>query len=221
MQVTNNRELQRIKECDSRTHQSGCVRVNRYMGWTHGFPIEDCDRCWEAGPDTPEGEQARQAAADYHASELKKMLGTGKLRREVAVALTLFHTDDADRSKVQKSSGYKWDVRRETEWAAAKPSWERARSLGKALLGRLTGQHATDAEWDQRHVSCFGTTRDGLYVQAACPSLTRSAKEGHHYCNACGCGDTELARLDGEAYPKLRYKYLECPRRRPGFRNSQ
>lgn len=37
------------------------------------------------------------------------------------------------------------------------------------------------------------------------------------FCGACGCPRTNLAELSR----KLRFAYLECPRRRPGFSNAE
>jgi hypothetical protein len=112
-------------------------------------------------------------------------------------------------------------------WDKVRSTWEMAESFLLSLKSRGVG-----AVWGggnrveltikgRRHVSCFGTTLEGALVSDRCPSLAQSADGIHHFCNDCGCGDREIARLDGQEgeYTKLDYPYLQCPRGRDGFDN--
>jgi hypothetical protein len=82
----------------------------------------------------------------------------------------------------------------------------------------ISGRHADDATVATRQRSCFGDPDAGV---PACPSLR--GEEGRRYCGSCGCGDRRMALLDADQHgqSKLRFTYLTCPRRRPGFSNAK
>lgn len=86
---------------------------------------------------------------------------------------------------------------------------------GKSQASRV--HHLPQLTYGQRHISCFGRTPDGEFVQPQCHNAT--ASEGHpglRICAACGCGDKPLDGPRG----KLHLPYLECPLARPGFSNA-
>lgn len=65
----------------------------------------------------------------------------------------------------------------------------------------------------ERRQSCF----------APCPVLIVNGA-GQKFCGACGCGETTLARLDGDKpndYTKLEYPHVSCPLDRPGFTSHE
>lgn len=114
------------------------------------------------------------------------------------------------------------------------------RSFGRAMWSSRGGRVAVDWDtWNTRHISCFGKDLNGTRHKEPCPNLTKSPK-GFHFCNACWCGESEIARLDGEAgsanglfgrvfgwlirwlfgrrgFTKLQHPDLTCPRSMPGF----
>lgn len=109
-------------------------------------------------------------------------------------------------------------------------SWARAMSFVRAIesrgvlataaqvvgLNNTKGERVDEATFQRRHLSCFGNTN-----VPPCDNL-RSGKT-FHYCATCGCGESELARLDGPHghYTKLHFPELDCPLARPGFSNHK
>lgn len=83
-----------------------------------------------------------------------------------------------------------------------------------AGLDNTDGLHIDQATYEIRRNSCFGDES-----KPACPVLVTNAR-GHRFCGACGCGETQIARLDAdspESYDKLRHPVLHCPLNREGF----
>lgn len=68
----------------------------------------------------------------------------------------------------------------------------------------ITSGQASEETIRQRAASCY----------APCSELLRTRKGD--FCRACGCG----MRPEAELHNKLKYAYLECPLRKPGFSNS-
>lgn len=103
-----------------------------------------------------------------------------------------------------------------SKWSQVVHTWEQADSFVSSMASRGLFNKAVDGETlHLRQTSC------GLVEGShRCP-LRREGKSGGSYCGACGCGDTKIARLDGEGYTKLHYPYLICPLGRPGFSNHQ
>lgn len=97
-------------------------------------------------------------------------------------------------------------------WEKVKGTFQAAADFAAAIKSRGLSDRRVDLSLRViRDQSCFAEP---------CPSV-RLAEDGvHHFCAACGCGDREIAHLDGDDYPKLDYPDLKCPRRRPGFSNS-
>jgi hypothetical protein len=105
-------------------------------------------------------------------------------------------------------------------WANVRDSWEMAGSFVKSIASRgiLQNKEAPASTVNEREVSCFGGTyADGTTAQP-CTALAVSKDGTHRFCNECGCGDKEIAHLDGG---KLTFPYLECPRSKRGFSNAQ
>lgn len=120
-------------------------------------------------------------------------------------------------------------------WAAVAESWELAsRFVASAVSRGLVataldsgGEAAMPAVRSLRILSCHGDDK-----QAPCTARSYDPSGKFHFCNECGCGPRETARLDSlgshaqkplfkeEDYIKLDYPRLECPRRMPGFSNS-
>jgi hypothetical protein len=133
----------------------------------------------------------------------------------------------------QPTSQRGWNIV-ETSWVKAWQFAAAAKSRGfVATLGDILGvwkgkgKQASDKTVSLRVLSCFGDDK-----QPACPALKYYDQGQFHYCNDCGCGPKERARLSsvgsGEKTPifkdddYLKYKYpeLQCPRMRPGFSNE-
>lgn len=110
-------------------------------------------------------------------------------------------------------------------WASA-GSWladqtAKAVSLGKSLISEVVGPEIPLPVLQKRHISCFGKTVEGDYVQPPCENLTKSKGGTTHHCGECGCGDTPLTQLEpGLVASKLLYPFLECPMKKPGFSNE-
>lgn len=116
-------------------------------------------------------------------------------------------------------------------WQAATdiiPLAKAAKSFSKSLLSRGLDDKTVDQTTRALRVtSCHGDADI-----PPCPARDFSVENRYHYCNACRCGEREMARLsergsdqnapqfDPEGYDKLQYPYLECPRARLGFSNG-
>lgn len=53
-------EARRAEECPHRRNKT-CGRVCQDLGFPHNMPLENCDKCFAAGPDTRGGEEVRAA----------------------------------------------------------------------------------------------------------------------------------------------------------------
>jgi len=127
-----------------------------------------------------------------------------KASRTVLVALTLKH-------QVLDLDTFRVEAGRTARARAIAPLWRRATAFFRALKSRFTSTLPPE-EHALRHISCMGTTPDGVRVADPCPSLKEH--EGHKYCGACGCGFQPWAAVDTV---KLTFPDLQCPRDRPGF----
>ncbi len=109
------------------------------------------------------------------------------------------------------------------------PLLRRATWFFRALLSRGLAGHEVDKETLKlRVISCFGDS-----ATPACPALAFEPQAGFHFCNDCGCGAREMARLSSQGslanqprfapddYVKLKYPKLACPRQRSGFINEK
>lgn len=209
-------EEKRREQCPFRSRNRTCELINSALGWRHGVDLEDCDRCWEAGgPDSSGGSTVRKAIVDEQVRSWKQPHKIARASRPVLIGLTINHMTPEERSKLLGDRQASFNFRSEEEWERVKPTWKKALSLGKSLLSKAWKPVSKETH-EERHISCFGTTPQGIYVQPPCPSLSKSRHAGRHYCNACGCGDQPLALLDS----KITYPHLECPRQRPGFSNA-
>jgi len=197
-------EIAREHQCPFR-EKSQCLYLNGLLGWPHGYSLEDCDACWALGSvSSPEGLDHLHGVASHVVTEFSTPARISKLPRGVLVALTVKHASiDLDTFRVEASRASKARV--------IAPLWQRATSLVKALSSKFTST-LPPHDYALRHISCFGTTPDGVRVANPCPSLQESA--GHFYCGACGCGTKWWAALDTL---KLSFPELPCPRERPGF----
>ncbi len=145
----------------------------------------------------------------------------GGLSTEQALLIQMLQKDSISREDAQRLA-----------WMKAKDSWKRASdwlgqqagkaaSLGKSLISEVVGPEIPLPTLQKRHVSCFGKTVEGDYVQPPCQNLTKSEKHRTHYCGGCGCGDTVLTQLEpGLVASKLLFPHLECPLKKPGFSNE-
>lgn len=129
-------------------------------------------------------------------------------------------------------------------WTSVKPTWAEATeveqwsitrkitSLIKSLASRgLLNRRVSPDVLGVRDRSCHGNTHRGGSLPP-CPSRAYSVSGKFHYCNDCGCGEQEVARIsqvgsmednpvvNGAGYVKLMYPSLQCPRAKPGFSNA-
>jgi hypothetical protein len=121
-----------------------------------------------------------------------------------------------------------------TRWNEVKGSWQEAefeaekwsllKKAGNAATAILSGyiEDQNSPVVLQRIESCH---------KNPCPSRAYSKEKRFHYCNDCGCGEKDIARLSDvgseESKPtfndpelKLRFVKLACPRKKPGFSNA-
>lgn len=122
--------------------------------------------------------------------------------------------------------------RRQSMWSKVRGSWVKAENLMQSVLSRVTIGRVDPRTKSLRILSCHGVDESGTQVRPACPYRAYSVRKGHHYCDACGCGEKSIAslsskgsmrnepRFDG-AYMKLDYPYLECPLGQAGFSNEK
>ena len=97
-------------------------------------------------------------------------------------------------------------------------SWVKAQSFMESLKSRGMGmvigkgEQVSDEILKQRQLSCFGNEQ--------IPACDKLKKVGDDlFCNACGCPNYSLSKLNGEGYTKLHYPHLECPLKKKGFSN--
>lgn len=119
-------------------------------------------------------------------------------------------------------------------WQKVKPSWENATkflnsiksrglvstALDAAGINSTLGERVSNKILHQRKLSCFGSDVRNI---PKCDRLKHIDGKGF-FCDSCGCGDKDLARLDADSpedYTKLHYPYLECPLEKPGFSNEK
>lgn len=216
-------ELKRESECPAR-HQSQCAIINDELGWKHGCPLSDCDKCWAAGgPQSAASPPIRAELTRRYILGVKKNLMSGAISRETFETLLQRHCTPEEAAAARAHPELGWVLDRGKLWDKVKGSWDKADSFMRSLKSRgLANVHVDLTVKGVRRASCFGVNPEGRKVAEPCPSMTSSTQwEGKHFCNACGCGDKELALLDADDYPKIDYPYLECPRGRAGFSNSK
>jgi len=116
-------------------------------------------------------------------------------------------------------------------WKSVKFSWENALKFIEAASSRgvistavdvlgineTSGNRVSEETYRQRKLSCFGHKDNNI---EPCSRLKQVESIGH-FCGTCGCGDSKLARLDGDGYTKLHYPELQCPLKRKGFSNEE
>lgn len=116
-------------------------------------------------------------------------------------------------------------------WTKVKKSWEKAESFLGSMTSRgiistaldvlnidkFAGEKVSDEIYNLRRDSCFGN--DGRSIKQCDQLKYNNSLES--FCGSCGCGQTKLAKLDGEGYTKLHYPYLECPLKKEGFSNHE
>lgn len=211
-------------QCPARS-KGRCILLNMELGWDHLLPMSDCDQCWAlGGADTSDAARLRDTWIDRTVEHFSKPEVAAKLGRDVLVPLTIRHLTSEQTQRLNHAIDIQFQIKREGLWAEVKHTWSDATSFIAALKSRGTDNRRVPLPiLEQRTVSCFGTNLAGSQVADPCPSLTGSPERGW-WCGACGCGQTDIARLDdptGEGYPKLAYPILNCPRRRKGFSNAQ
>lgn len=119
-------------------------------------------------------------------------------------------------------------------WNKVKPNWENALKFVNAIKSRgilstaisvigvnnTLGERVSNEILEKRKISCFGNKN----LNAPICSRLKFINNKGYFCGSCGCGDNNLARLDGdfdEEYTKLHYPYLQCPLQKPGFSNEK
>lgn len=98
--------------------------------------------------------------------------------------------------------------------AAARSRGIMATAKHVAGFDNTDGFHCDNETLQKRRDSCFGNGQ-----KPPCALLVTNSR-GHRFCGACGCGETQIARLDAdtpEQFSKLDYKVLRCPIKADGF----
>lgn len=206
------REKEREGQCPLR-HRSSCAEISTRLGWDNKLSMDTCDACYNAG-----GLEGGQVIRDTYVAQTVAHWRQNAARAPAAVftALTINHMTQAEVRALNVSADDRLEATKKERWAKVRGKWEMAESFVRSMASRGPGAligggaRVLPSQKLMREEQC-----------AACPSRTPSEKKpGKHFCNDCGCGDTELALLDEEPYGKLDYPYLECPRERPGFSNA-
>lgn len=217
-------EKKRESQCSFR--RAGCCDiVNATLGWRHGMPLDHCDRCWNAGgPENGGGPVRDSIAMAYRDFALANIRSAN---REIITVLLRDHMTPEEVQAFRNDPEYNWIVSRESRWAMVSSSWDLAESFVRSVASRgFTGRRVDLTVKGRRHVSCTGTTLEGVRVSDPCPALVSSQKNpGSSYCNECRCGDRSIAwitkpQTDPTSVTKLDFPFLECPRGRPGFSNE-
>ncbi len=217
-----NLEQVRQKQCQMRLNGT-CCDINVKIGWRHGIPLEECDKCFEMGPRSEEAEAYRKKLAREHVEFWLWPDNLARVASRETVESILQHAEPAKRAELRKlvlsdnSPSAKLD-----RWNAVKTSWGRAQSFTKSVASKgIVGKRVSLSIRGERDVSCFGGVYSDGTTQLPCDSLIIGKDGKTKFCGECGCGEKEAARLtvpEGE-YSKLDYPYLECPRRKRGFSN--
>lgn len=104
------------------------------------------------------------------------------------------------------------------KWDRVKEIWRKATNesiiynKGNTLK---TIPKVTESMKARRVESCFG--KDGI---DSCAFREFDDRGKFNYCNVCGCGGKNIARLDGQGYIPLDYPELKCPLKKLGFANE-
>jgi len=197
-----------------------CQLINEKLGWPHGCPASTCEKCLSlGGPGAKEADDFRDSEAKKWAIHVKENIH--RATPSHVDALVRLHLTPEEAAEFLKQPETQAALGRVDSWTKVKPTWEMAESFVKSMASKgFTAKKVELTIKNKRHISCFGKDLDGKVVSLPCPSLAVSSDGKSHFCNSCGCGDRQVARLDGVPYSKLDYPYLECPRRRPGFSNE-
>lgn len=184
------------------------------LGWVDGRPLSQCDKCYELGPHTEEARALRKEFARETIEAAKKPENLRRHTRSVLVPLTIMHMTPEEREKLHEDIAVASNKR--AMWAEVEPLWKQAVSYVRA---RMSGQKLPQTDpiaRNQRNISCFGVTTEGVRIGPPCPMLMRDGEKS--YCGACGCKRNEVTRLDGNP-SKLDFVELKCPLGRSGFSN--
>lgn len=114
-----------------------------------------------------------------------------------------------------------------TAWQRVKSTWVAATSFAASIASRGIAGHKCSPEVKaMRVLSCHGGGD-----KPPCPYRTYEPVKAFHFCRQCGCGASEIARLDAlgsgkdkpifkdDEYEKLDFPTLQCPIAAPGFSN--
>lgn len=220
---------ERLRETQCGFRRSGCCDLlNIRLGWRHGCPLPDCDRCYALGQTTPEAEEHRERLAVRWLAFVKKNVSKANL--DIIRVLIRDHLTPEETKALANDPEIPWALSRTTRWAAVSSTWDMADSWIRAISSRgLTGKRTSLTIKGRRHVSCTGNTPEGSRVSDPCPALRPSSDGRSFFCSECGCGDKPSARITSVPpspppetlpYEKLDYPDLMCPRGRPGFSNE-
>jgi len=179
----NPREAAREVQCEHRTG-GGCIEVSRRVGWDVSVAIDWCDSCLASGrPDGRLEEVARRIVASHAKPELRRHLD-----REVLEVLRDRHGIPIKLDEIARASD------RKQRWKQVRVTWENAKSLALSATSRLVFGRIAEERMAARLDQC-----------RRCPA--RRTSGNGEFCGVCGCGDTNLARLDN----KLQHPLLKCP----------
>jgi len=207
-------------QCRCRNY-TGCFLIDDALGCPHLMTPADCETCLALGGEHGEAAQAFRAkiCVPIIGHMTRRANGPQKPERQVLVALTVKHkTISEERFRAPDIQNA---LLASVTWATVKNSWEKAASFLKALVSLRPGRKLSIEDRDLREQGCFGMTLGGERIGPPCQMLKE--KDGHSWCNACGCGDHRVAEVKrGRAgFGKLDFPDLECPLRKQGFSNAK
>lgn len=118
-------------------------------------------------------------------------------------------------------------------WNNVKHTWHKAESFARAYTSKIIEGKVSKEIKSLRILSCHGINEEGKQIQSACHGRGYSISNNYFFCNLCGCGEREIARISSknstqnqpifneEEYIKLDFPELQCPRKMPGFSNFE
>lgn len=161
---------------------------------------------------------------DYNSEEFESFRLIFFKAKNIEVIKKTIETSQKDKMKSNGRS-------KKDQWDVVSHTWNKAHNFILSMTSRLLEGKVSKEVKSLRILSCHGLDENGKQVKSACYSRGFSNEKKYSFCNRCGCGQRELARISSfgstenqplfkeDEYIKLDYPHLACPRKMPGFSN--
>lgn len=158
--------------------------MSRRVGWDVSVSIDWCDSCLAIGRPAGRLEEVARRIVDSHAKpEIRH-----NLDREVLEVLRDKHGVKITTTEIATA------LDRKERWRRVRLTWANAKSFALSVASTIVLGKIAEQRMESRLAQC-----------RRCPARRQSG--GGEFCGVCGCGDTNLARLDH----KLKHPLLKCP----------